>query len=178
MLIMPNIFDQEIDTCVQILEKFEPGLLPISLFNQVARLVRLPIVLVIPIRKITDRIEIGLLQRDDADLWWPGMWHLAGTVFRGTDTTQTCIERLLNDELKIQKSDVPQFRSHLEHTSDRGAELLLIYSVEHCELQADSKMEWFSIDGLPATLVSTELRPILELKKQILSTENSRHDEI
>jgi len=172
---MPNISDQEIDTCIQLLEKLEPGLLPISLFNQVARLVRLPIVLVIPLRKTADQLEIGLLKRDPTDMWWPGMWHLAGTVFRSTDTTQTCIERLLTDELKIQKSADPQFRAHLEHTSDRGAELLLIYSIEQCEVQPDSKMKWFSIHDLPTTLVSTELRPILELKKQLLSSENSTH---
>lgn len=161
---MVALTPQQISDCSQILSQLQPGLLPLEIFNQIARLMRLPTVILIPVKKEDSKLFIGSVKREANDLWWPNLWHLAGTVFRSTDTMQDALTRLLHHELGIEKSDAPIFRNFLVHTSKRGAEILFIHSVENCQLKADSEMQWFSIDDLPADFLETEKNAVRELQ--------------
>lgn len=146
------------------LSTLQPGFLPLDIFSEIARLVRLPTVDVILIRTLDNQKQVGLILRDQRDRWWPGMWHLPGTVFRSTDTLDQAIERVLTEELKTESSDTPLFHSFFPHHSDRGAELTLIYTIQNAQFATDSQLTWFPLDDLPPTLVPSEKEVILSLK--------------
>ena len=67
------------------LSLFEPGVLPLPVFAQVARLAVLGSMELVPFRAGATEPEILLAQRSPDDLWWPGQWHAPGTIIRATD---------------------------------------------------------------------------------------------
>src|SRR5690349_16672216 len=107
---MATLSPQQIADCVAVLSQLDPGLLPIEIFDQVARLTRIPTVLIIPVRKNQDKLEFGLVKRGPDEHWWPNLWHIAGTVLRSTDTLQTAFDRLFMGELKTVKNNSPVFQ--------------------------------------------------------------------
>ena len=86
------------------LERLEPGRQPLPLFIQLARLVVTSTVEMVPLRQVNDHEQVLLAQRPDDDLWWPGQWHLPGTVLLPTDDASnvhdynTPVNRLYKDE--------------------------------------------------------------------------------
>ncbi|MEX1112005.1 MAG: NUDIX domain-containing protein [Candidatus Andersenbacteria bacterium] len=164
---MPDPTPQEMATCVAVLKQLEPGFLPLELFDQIARLVRLPMVDVVPISYKEEHLHIGLIQREVNDIWWPGMWHLPGTVLRSTDTMESAIQRLCDDELQIHASDPPVSRGFLLHYSKRGAEVVLIYTVENCSFEDKSTIKWFPINELPQELVDSERDVIARIEESL-----------
>lgn len=147
---------QQVTTATSALEQLEPGFLPLEIFNQVARLVRLPMVDLIPVKVENNTLQIGLVKRSSNDLWWPNMWHLPGTVLRSTDTIESAIERLKTEELLLESSDEPTFQGFSVQNSKRGAEIVLIYSVVNCVFDQQSQMKWFAVDNLPKSFVESE----------------------
>lgn len=143
--------------CVDILSKLERGFLPLEIFNQVARLTRLPTVVVVPIRKEETKLEISLIKRDENDLWWPNKFHLPGTVFRSTDTIEEAINRVLINELEIISSDTPIYIDYIENQTTRGADVVFIHFVENCVFKDTAEVSWFSIDNLPENIVESEI---------------------
>ncbi len=104
---MPKLTSQQITLSCSILEQLEPGFLPLEIFNQIARLVRLPMVDVIPTKFEHDALHIGLVKRDKDDLWWPNMWHLPGTVLRSTDTLDSAQKKSKMEWFPINKLPEP-----------------------------------------------------------------------
>lgn len=147
--------------CVDFLKELEPGFLPLPIFEQIARLVRLPIVDVIPIKKVENKIFVGLLKRPSDDLWWPDAWHLPGTIFRSTDTLKTAQWRLINEEIKAKEGKI-NYVNFLVHQSERGTELILIYKMENCLLANNSPINWFQEDKLPVKMIESE-KKVIEL---------------
>jgi len=164
---MSKLTPQQITTCTTILEQLEPGFLPLEIFNQIARLVRLPVVDVVPIKHQGPDLNIGLLKRETNDLWWPNMWHLPGTVFRSTDTLDGAIKRLLDDELLVQKSSTPIFRGFSVQQSKRGAEVVFIYTIEDCLFKENAPIEWFPVGKLPKDLISSERKVIDKIRESL-----------
>lgn len=162
---MTKITPQLITTATSALEQLEPGFLPLEVFNQVARLVRLPMVDLVPVKIENNNLQIGLVKRADDDLWWPSMWHLPGTVLRSTDTIDTAIERLKAEELALQSCETPVFQGFSVQKSQRGAEIVLIYTAANCTFENPSKVEWFPVDALPEQFVESE-RNVVEKVRQ------------
>ncbi|MBI4092481.1 MAG: NUDIX hydrolase [Candidatus Kerfeldbacteria bacterium] len=158
---------KQISTCAKLLEQLEPGFLPFEIFSQISRLVRLPVVNVIPVRQEASRIQIGLIKRENDDPWWPGRWHLPGTVILSTDTMNGAIQRLLKEEIVVTSSDQPVFHTIVVQHTKRGAGLVLVYSVRNCVLPETSPIHWFSVDDLPEQLVESELEVIEKLKQDL-----------
>ncbi len=158
---------REIALCARILARLKPGFLPEEIFEEVARIGRLPTVDLIPIQQRGKDFSIGLVKREEGARWWPGMWHLPGTFLRSTDTVNTAFKRLLDEELAIEKSSKPTFRGHLVHVSDRGAELVLIYTIENCVLRKASTMQWCPVDKLPKNFIKSERHVVKKLKESL-----------
>ncbi len=95
------------------------------------------------------------------------MWHLPGTFLRSTDTVNTAFKRLFDEELAIKKSNGPIFRGHLVHASSRGAELVLIYTIENCALRKTSEMQWYPINKLPKNFIKSERDIVRKLKQNL-----------
>src|ERR1700722_3027250 len=97
--------ETELTVVVESLKKLEPGFLPYPLFQEMARLIALPIVDVVPVRRGQNgRIEVLLTQRKSYDAFWPNMWHNPGTVVRATDEDSDYVDaarRVFRDELDV-----------------------------------------------------------------------------
>jgi hypothetical protein len=107
---------------------------------------------------------VGLVQRPADDLWWPSLWHLPGTVLRSTDTLESALQRLWDDELRVETADAPRFRDFLLHHSQRGAELVLIHTIENCAVKATSPMKWFPMDAIPDNFIESEWNILNKIK--------------
>ncbi len=164
---MPKLSSKEILSCTTVLGRLEPGFLPIEIFSQIARLVRLPTVDVIPVRWERSTLQIGILQRDAKDLWWGSGWHLPGTILQSRDTLETAFRRLLEEEILVQHSDPPVFQGFVLHQTKRGAEIVLLHSLEHCVLHHASKIQWVPVDTLPVTFVPSEKTVVEKLKQSL-----------
>jgi hypothetical protein len=86
------------------LERLEPGRQPLPLFTQMARLVVTSTVEMVPFMPVNENPKVLLAKRSDDDPWWPGQWHLPGTVLLPTDAALdvhdygTPVDRLFKDE--------------------------------------------------------------------------------
>jgi len=126
----------EIKQTASLLGKLTPGFLPLPIFEQIARIVALPIVELIPLQKQGEEVSVLLLQRPPDDPLWAGMWHTPGTVLRATDlytsddTYWSPFRRLVHDELKDTQIGKPFFVGSMLHESKRGVEQAQIYWTE------------------------------------------------
>src|SRR5580704_17304344 len=77
--------DNEVNQTTNLLKKLEPGFQPYPIFEQIARIVVLPIVELIPLRMHNGTLQVLLIQRAADDEYWPNLWHTPGTVVRSTD---------------------------------------------------------------------------------------------
>ena len=111
-----------------LLDRCEPGNLPPTIFEAVARLAVYSAVEFIPLRKVDNRIEVLLFERPANDIVWPSMLHTPGTVLRPTDDSyEDAFARLYTDEIGTLEGTPPQFIGAQLSRNKRGACLLLEY---------------------------------------------------
>jgi hypothetical protein len=152
--------DEEITQAESLLARLEPGFLPFPLFLQIYRLTPAPTMDTIPLRRNSNGdIEVLLLRRPPDDPIWPNLWHNPGTVLRASDTYESALDRLLNDELqgaRIVKD--PVFVANIFNQSKRGTEVILIYRIE---IKGPTPVGTFwPIDKLPKDIIDSEIAVI------------------
>jgi len=112
------------------LERLEPGLQPLPLFVQLARLVVMSTVEIVPFKPADENPKVLLAKRPDDDMWWPGQWHIPGTVLLPTDDAtdvhdfDTPTDRLFKNEFHdsvIKTGNVNVFDAQ-RRSGGRGAE--------------------------------------------------------
>lgn len=151
--------DENIEQTAALLKEFEPGFLPYPIFEQVARLVALPIVEFIPLRQHNGATEVLLIARPGDDALWPGMLHTPGTVVRATDINKSSdmwepLRRILHDELFDTECGPHHFVGSQLHASKRGAEQAQIYWIE---VIGEPKIgDFFPISKLPTDLMDSQ----------------------
>lgn len=155
-----NLTEKETQVATELLSKLEPGVLPFSIFHEVARLVATPIIEIIPIRQNqSGQTEILLLRRDDSDPAWPNQLHVPGTVVRATDNPgsfKDAFDRILEGELGGVSSTKPHFVQNILHNSGRGMEVSQIYWVE-LSGGTIKNGEFHNANDLPDTIVKSQL---------------------
>jgi hypothetical protein len=152
---------EEIQQTADLLSKLEPGFLPYPVFEQVARLVALPIIEVIPLRKSPDgQAEVLLIERPDDDPLFAGALHTPGTVIRATDVHKPgmhnwpAFERVIQEELKGTEVSPPQYVGSMFHASKRGAEQAQLYWVE---VKSEPKVgRFYDVNNLPSELIESQ----------------------
>lgn len=149
------------DQIATLLKGYEPGFLPYPVFEQIARLVALPIVEFIPFRQQAGQIEVLLIARPEDDALWPGLLHTPGTVVRATDIQSesgqiwTPFKRILHDELLDTEVGTPHFVGSQLHTSKRGVEQAQLYWVE---VKSDPLVgKFYPVTLLPSTLIESQI---------------------
>lgn len=149
----------EIQEAARLLSKLRPGLLPIEIFLQFARLGVMPIVELVPLRtNAQGTTEVLFIRREDSDTVWGGKLHTPGTVVRATDNDKYNAEafaRILDDELKGASCKPPVFVEALFHKQKRGAEQSLIFYAEIISPPAIG--EFYSLSEVPDDVVTTQL---------------------
>lgn len=152
--------ENEISQTTDLLKKLEPGFQPYPIFEQIARLIALPVVELIPLRLHDGAVQVLLIQRAPDDPYWPNLWHTPGTIVRATDlpngqgTNWPAFERLFHDELKGTKVGDPQFVGSLLHKSKRGVEQAQIYWVEVKDEPPVGT--FYPIDSLPLSVIESQ----------------------
>ena len=152
--------DEDITKTAELLKQLKPGFLPYPIFEQVARLVALPIVEFVPLRKGENGIEVLLIARPDDDPLWPGLLHTPGTVIRATDLNEgrqenwPAFDRILNDELKGTTVGSPHYVGSILHQSKRGAEQAQLYWVEVVGMPIEGK--FYEASNLPQGLIISQ----------------------
>ncbi|MDB5170452.1 MAG: hypothetical protein JWO35_146 [Candidatus Saccharibacteria bacterium] len=128
--------EANIQKTAELLKQFEPGFLPYPIFEQIARLVALPIVEFVPLRMHSGQCEVLLIARPEDDALWPSMLHTPGTVVRATDVHKgkqddwQAFKRILEDELIDTEVGQPNYVGSIFHESKRGAEQAQLYWIE------------------------------------------------
>lgn len=154
--------NQDIQRTADLLKSFEPGFLPYPIFEQIARLVALPIVEFVPLRVTQDgKCEVLLIARPEDDPFWPGMLHTPGTVVRATDIHKgeqddwQAFSRIIKDELQDTEVGQPHYVGSMFHSSKRGAEQAQLYWIE---VTGQPKAgTFYSLDALPDGLMESQL---------------------
>lgn len=148
----------EISQAAEIIRRLPKGFLPFELFIAVAQKVTVPTMEVAPLRRTPDgRVEILLTQRPADDPYWPGGWHIPGTVIRATDTEggfSTGFERVLKDELHdaIRQVGEIKFAGMKFWDVKRGRELDMMHFFETDATDEDVKVgQFFDVGQLPDT---------------------------
>ena len=150
---------KEIDQVASKLSKLEPGFLPFAIFHQIARLVTMAIVEIVPLRKSPEgKIEILLLKREADDPIFPRQLHSPGKVVLASDTAgsfNSTLQRVLSEELTGVRTSKPVFVKSMLHHSGRGMEVSQIFWVE---VYGDSTVgEFYNVNNLPATIMQSQL---------------------
>src|SRR6476660_2531216 len=84
----------------RLLQQLSPGEIDAEVFRSIARLIVTTTFVVVPLLKRGDRLFVLLHDRGAADLYYPSMLDVPGTVIRATDQTlQAAYKRLMFAEL-------------------------------------------------------------------------------
>lgn len=142
---------------VETLKTIEPGMLPLEVFYQIARLAVLPAVEVVPIRERNGVVEVFLTQRPSNDPFWPDEWHAPGDIIRPTDepgSFSAALKRVCSDELGLRTWDEPVFVNPWLRYSTRGSALSLIHwlDVSHLDIQVPG--QYFPVNALPHNIIA------------------------
>lgn len=153
--------EDDIQRTAKLLGVLKPGFLPYPIFEQIARLVALPIIEVIPLRQNErGEVEVLLIEREQGDGLWPGALHTPGTVIRATDLhgeglgNWPAFQRIINDELQKTKVASPQYVGSMFHESKRGAEQAQLYWVEVLGIPKVGK--FYPANRLPDKLIRSQ----------------------
>jgi hypothetical protein len=153
--------EQAAEVAALALGQLEAGRQPYSLFVQLARLVTLPTVEVIPLRQNEEsgEIETLLAKRPPTDQWWPNAVHVPGTVVLPGDPAlhnfdlSGTYNRLLEKELggSVNLVGEPRVLELRRVNGDRGAELspILWATVEETGLAIPDNAHFYPVNNLP-----------------------------
>jgi hypothetical protein len=164
------VSDEEINQTAELLSRLEPGFLPLSIFHQIARLMVMSIVELVPFRRTEDGgVEVLLTRRSEDDKFWPNLLHTPGTVFRATDMQEgghnSALRRIFEDELEIDYQEAT-FAECIAHKTLRGVDSACIYWVEL--KNTPSIGEFYNTNNLPQDVIGSSIEVIEEALKHYL----------
>jgi len=150
---------ENIDTVASELKKIPQGLIPLPIFNEIARLAALTAIEFIPFRKNNDAVEVLLFRRSLDDSFWPSLLHTPGTILRASDTTfDDAYNRLFKDELNCKPLAIKFIGNELI-LNERGRVLLFKYIVDVTDIQTDG--EFHDTKSLPDDVLAQHKEMIL-----------------
>lgn len=151
-----TVLDDHRELCER-LNSIEPGYLPPPVFRAFARLVVLPTFVVVPLRRIGDKVFVLLTAREASDPDFAGLLQTQGTVIRPTDESlDAAYDRLVRAELPgVSLTGRPVFVYTAFDRLPRGREISLVHWVEVDGAYSGSSL--FDVDALPDDIIATEL---------------------
>jgi hypothetical protein len=152
---------KEVRAISALLTRLDPGYVPYPIFEQLARIMALPIVEFIPLRLGPEnKVEVLLIERPPEDTLFRDMLHTPGTVIRATDVVSkggknwSAFERILQDELQgVEVSDL-HYVGSIFHASKRGAEQAQLYWLE--VVGTPKVGQFYPVDNLPPNLIESQ----------------------
>jgi hypothetical protein len=130
------------------------GLLPFDVFLQVARLVVLPNIEIVPLRVVGAQVQVLLLPRDADDPFWPNMLHTPGSIIRADDSAFNDATERIKGELGGTKTSDPVFVANMLNQNNRGKESSQIF---WAEVEEEPKVgNFYDSDNLPDNLIPSQ----------------------
>lgn len=165
---MNNISEEETQAVARLLQKFRPGFVPYPIFEQIARIMALPILEIIPLRvQENGAVEVLLIERPAHDTLFAGMLHTPGTVIRATDLNKDrsyhawpALQRIKDDELSGTDISDPYYVGSMLHASKRGVEQAQLYWVEVMGVPAVGS--FYPVDDLPDATMASQIDFIMQ----------------
>ena len=149
---------EEISALTALLAKLQPGLLPLPVFLEIARINVLSIVEIVPLRMHEGKVQILLLQRGADDKHWPSMMHFPGVVVLANDelgSYLSAFRRIVHNELAdVELAGSPHYFQTYFRKTRRGAENSTVFYVEVAG--EPTVGQFYDINALPANLVPDE----------------------
>jgi hypothetical protein len=122
------------DDITNALSALEPGKLPLSIFNQVARLTVTPVVEIVPFyRKPDGTLRVFLVQRGSDDPLWANMYHVPGSIVSGADqpgSFLSALQRASRSKLAEYTPSEFIFVNVQLCKVSRGMEVAIVYATE------------------------------------------------
>jgi hypothetical protein len=164
--------NSEIEKAADIISRLPKGFLPYPLFMAIASKVVTPTLELVICQRVNNELKVLLTRRPDNDTYWPGEWHIPGTVIRATDnehTFRSCFDRILRDELHdlVTITD-PAYVSTEFWDIERGREvdqLFCAWSQDVYDLPDDIK--FFSIKKLPEPFMKNHIKIVAKIEQYI-----------
>jgi hypothetical protein len=122
-----------------LLERFEPGWLPLPVFSGVLRLAVASTVEVVALRtEDPEDPEVLMTQRPENDMWWASQWHVPGSLLLPNDEVRDVhdfsapIARVFDSELegRIEALGKPSLFDLQRRSGPRGKELTPFFWTE------------------------------------------------
>jgi len=161
--------EKEIIETALTLSKIQPGRLPLSIFNEIARIVVTPVIELVPLYKdASGEVYVLLFQRSADDLHWPGMYHIPGTIVLASDNAgkhEDAIQRIIQSKLnKVNINKIIFVESTLCKVN-RGMELAIVYSVNLSDRPDVGSL--YKLSNLPSDLIEGQRNFILAAANNI-----------
>jgi hypothetical protein len=119
---------------INALSALEPGKLPLSIFNQVARLTVTPVVEIVPFYRLPNgALRVYLIRRGLDDPLWANMYHVPGTIVSGADEPGSLLSAFQRVTVSRLVDYVPSEFDFVDIQLckvSRGMEVAIIYTTE------------------------------------------------
>lgn len=153
---------------IKYLKKLNPGFQQFDIFNELARITVLPILEIVPLRLVDNKVvEVLLLKRGREDPVWPNELHTPGTVYRSTDfkKSKEPFDRIM---MELDGTEIAnlQFVDVILNKSKRGVELAQIFWAE--VLNEPKIGEFYNVNRLPKNLMKSQVDFIHKAAKDFL----------
>ena len=139
------------------LRGYKGQLLPSPVFYAIAETMALPYIELLIYHPDTKRSEILLTRREEDDPYFPGLWHVPGTLLRAADLGKPgdnfglAIERILNEELGGLTIGPTTLAGLYFHGVTRGVGLSIIHTTRAQGTPAVG--QFFPVSHLPEDII-------------------------
>jgi len=152
---------EDVEQLVILLDKLQRGYQPYEVFKKLAEKLVTPTIELLPIRTTeSGEVQVLLTKRPDDDEFWPGQWHIPGSIILASDeegSLKSAYSRVLDGELggAVQPQDEPQLVGQQFWEVERGRELdALHYVVADPNKELPEEIgTFFPIDQLPENVI-------------------------
>ena len=139
--------------------KFKPGLVPLEVFNQIARLTVVPVIELI----LVSNGQVLLLKRPDDDIYWAGQFCLPGKILTlsGSDSIDDYAQSFVTQLGSDIQGEVKFCGLKFCHTN-RGDELAIVYILETTSLLNINNGYPTNLNNIPPMNIISEHKDIIE----------------
>ena len=139
-----------------LINQCEPGQLPLSLFNSLAKLVVISVIEVVVYSDVGSVDNVLLLKRSDDDEFWPNQYSVPGKIMSPGDIRysfpQIVVSICENYGCEI-GHNIPEVVSFQLVETKRGVEFVLLYKIKAINTKS-AKGEYYATNDLPLSILT------------------------
>ncbi len=148
------------DAVAEYLRSFHGQLLPPQVFYAIAETMALPYIELVIFHPTAKQSEVLLTKREEDDPYFPGLWHVPGTLLRATDLDKPgdrfdlAINRIVSEELGGMSISRPTHTGMYFHGVTRGVGLSIIHTA--LAQSTPTVGQFFPVSRLPEDIIQEQ----------------------